>query len=153
MYPINLDLTGQACLVLGGGSVAERKVRRLLDEGAVVTVIAPALTPALQILPKNINCPGKGGPISLAMKPPSSSSSAPPMTRPSAKPFQLLPKPRGNCSMSVTSRTCATSPYPPSSARATCSSPSPPTARRRPFRAGSGSTWNSTSTNAMAAGC
>ena len=50
MYPINLDLTGQACLVLGGGSVAERKVRRLLDEGAVVTVIAPALTPALQIL-------------------------------------------------------------------------------------------------------
>lgn len=50
MYPINLDLTGQACLVIGGGSVAERKVRRLLDEGAVVTVIAPALTPALQIL-------------------------------------------------------------------------------------------------------
>lgn len=50
MYPINLDLTGQACLVLGGGSVAERKVQRLLDEGAVVTVIAPALTPALQIL-------------------------------------------------------------------------------------------------------
>lgn len=50
MYPINLDLTGQACLVLGGGSVAEHKVRRLLDEGAVVTVIAPALTPALQIL-------------------------------------------------------------------------------------------------------
>ena len=50
MYPIKLDLTGQACLVLGGGSVAERKVRRLLDEGAVVTVIAPALTPALQIL-------------------------------------------------------------------------------------------------------
>ncbi|MCI7217438.1 MAG: bifunctional precorrin-2 dehydrogenase/sirohydrochlorin ferrochelatase [Megasphaera elsdenii] len=50
MYPINLDLTGQACLVLGGGNVAERKVRRLLDEGAVVTVIAPALTPALQIL-------------------------------------------------------------------------------------------------------
>ncbi len=50
MYPINLNLTGQACLVLGGGGVAERKVRRLLDEGAVVTVIAPALTPALQIL-------------------------------------------------------------------------------------------------------
>lgn len=50
MYPINLDLTGQACLVLGGGSVAERKVWRLLDEGAVVTVVAPSLTPALQAL-------------------------------------------------------------------------------------------------------
>lgn len=50
MYPINLVLTGQPCLVLGGGSVAERKVRRLLDEGAIVTVIAPSLTPPLQAL-------------------------------------------------------------------------------------------------------
>lgn len=44
MYPINLDLNGQSCLVLGGGAVAERKVCRLLAEGAAVTVIAPSLT-------------------------------------------------------------------------------------------------------------
>lgn len=50
MYPINLVLTGQPCLVLGGGSIAERKVRRLLDEGAIVTVIAPSLTLPLQAL-------------------------------------------------------------------------------------------------------
>lgn len=53
MYPINLNLNGQACLVLGGGSVAERKVRRLLAEGAAVTVIAPSLTPALQALARD----------------------------------------------------------------------------------------------------
>lgn len=50
MYPVNLVLTGQPCLVLGGGSVAERKIRRLLDEGAIVTVIAPSLTLPLQDL-------------------------------------------------------------------------------------------------------
>lgn len=50
MYPINLNLNGQSCLVLGGGAVAERKVCRLLDEGAVVTVIAPSLTRPLQEL-------------------------------------------------------------------------------------------------------
>ena len=50
MYPINLDLNGQSCLVLGGGAVAERKVCRLLAEGAAVTVIAPSLTRPLQEL-------------------------------------------------------------------------------------------------------
>ena len=41
MYPINVDLRNRPCLVIGGGTVAERKVTRLLDEGAVVTIIAP----------------------------------------------------------------------------------------------------------------
>lgn len=40
-YPVNLDLTGQRVLVVGGGRVAARKVAGLLRAGAVVTVVAP----------------------------------------------------------------------------------------------------------------
>ena len=49
-YPINLDLKGRRCLVVGGGSVAERKVETLLEFGAEVTVISPELTPSLSQL-------------------------------------------------------------------------------------------------------
>ena len=49
-YPIFLDLTGRRCLLVGGGSVAEGKVRGLLAAQADVTVVAPGLTPALQAL-------------------------------------------------------------------------------------------------------
>ena len=40
-YPVSLDLSGRPCLVVGGGNVAARKARTLLDCGGVVTVIAP----------------------------------------------------------------------------------------------------------------
>jgi precorrin-2 dehydrogenase/sirohydrochlorin ferrochelatase len=40
-YPVNLELTGQRVLVVGGGHVAARKVAGLLRAGAVVTVVAP----------------------------------------------------------------------------------------------------------------
>ena len=42
-YPINLDVDGQACVVVGGGKVALRKIRGLLESGASVTVIAPEI--------------------------------------------------------------------------------------------------------------
>jgi len=42
-YPINLDVAGQACVVVGGGKVALRKIRGLLEAGATVTVIAPEI--------------------------------------------------------------------------------------------------------------
>ena len=48
-YPVNLILTGRHCLVVGGGSVAERKTEALLDAGADVTVISPELTPQLRL--------------------------------------------------------------------------------------------------------
>jgi precorrin-2 dehydrogenase/sirohydrochlorin ferrochelatase len=46
-YPVNLNLAGRRCLVVGGGSVAERKTEALLDSGAAVTLISPELTPNL----------------------------------------------------------------------------------------------------------
>ena len=46
-YPIFLDLSGQNCLVVGGGDVAERKVNGLLEAGALVTVVSPGLSAAL----------------------------------------------------------------------------------------------------------
>lgn len=50
MYPINLILEAQPCTVVGGGSVALRKTRSLLEAGAAVTVISPVLTDELQQL-------------------------------------------------------------------------------------------------------
>jgi siroheme synthase-like protein len=47
-YPIFLDLQGRACLVIGGGAVAERKVEKLLEAGAEVTLISPSVTDRLR---------------------------------------------------------------------------------------------------------
>jgi siroheme synthase-like protein len=49
-YPVFLDLRGRPCIVVGGEHLAEEKVRGLLAVEAVVTVIAPSLTPALSAL-------------------------------------------------------------------------------------------------------
>ncbi|WP_027356316.1 precorrin-2 dehydrogenase/sirohydrochlorin ferrochelatase family protein [Desulfofundulus thermocisternus] len=49
-YPISLILSQRPCLVVGGGSVAERKVLSLLACGAKVKVVSPSLTPTLQDL-------------------------------------------------------------------------------------------------------
>jgi siroheme synthase-like protein len=46
-YPVSLDVEGRPCLVVGGGPVAARKARGLLDCGAVVTVIAPDICAAM----------------------------------------------------------------------------------------------------------
>jgi len=46
--PIFAAVSGQPCLVVGGGSVAERKVHQLLAAGARVTVNAPQLSPGLR---------------------------------------------------------------------------------------------------------
>ncbi len=49
-YPIFLDLKGKRCIVVGGGSVAERKVDMLLEHQASVTVISPTLSRRLHNL-------------------------------------------------------------------------------------------------------
>lgn len=46
-YPVNLQIAGRHCAVLGGGAVAQRKVRSLLAAGAQVTVFSPEMTPLL----------------------------------------------------------------------------------------------------------
>jgi uroporphyrin-III C-methyltransferase/precorrin-2 dehydrogenase/sirohydrochlorin ferrochelatase len=43
-------LAGRPVVVVGGGQVAHRRVAGLLDAGARVTVVSPALTPALEAL-------------------------------------------------------------------------------------------------------
>ena len=47
-YPIFLDLHAYPCLVIGGGTVAERKVQSLLQAHGRVTVISPTCTPQLR---------------------------------------------------------------------------------------------------------
>ena len=49
-YPAFLDLRGKKCVVVGGGSIAERKVTALVASGADVHVISPQLVAALNSL-------------------------------------------------------------------------------------------------------
>ena len=48
--PIFLNIKGKPCLVVGGGEVASRKASLLLDAGARICVISPALGPSLREL-------------------------------------------------------------------------------------------------------
>lgn len=49
-YPVNIDVSGKRCLVVGGGAVGERKALSLLSCGAFVTVVSKTITPALERL-------------------------------------------------------------------------------------------------------
>lgn len=46
-YPVFLVLRDRPCVVIGGGEVAERKALSLLEAGADVTIVSPALSPKL----------------------------------------------------------------------------------------------------------
>ena len=46
-YPVNLNIKDKLCVVIGGGSVAERKVKNLLRYGGRVRVVSPCLTDRL----------------------------------------------------------------------------------------------------------
>jgi len=46
-YPVCLEMAGRRCLVVGAGTVAERKVNGLLGAGARVTVVSPSATERL----------------------------------------------------------------------------------------------------------
>lgn len=47
VYPVNLNIEGKPCAVIGGGKVAYRKVKALLKAKAIVTVISPMLVDEL----------------------------------------------------------------------------------------------------------
>ncbi|MFA4837414.1 MAG: bifunctional precorrin-2 dehydrogenase/sirohydrochlorin ferrochelatase [Dehalococcoidia bacterium] len=49
-YPVFLDIKGKRCVVIGGGTVALRKVSMLLDHGALPEVISPNLCAELDAL-------------------------------------------------------------------------------------------------------
>lgn len=49
-YPIFLNIRGKRCVVVGGGRVAFRKVKTLLEHGADVEVISPNLCSGLKQL-------------------------------------------------------------------------------------------------------
>jgi precorrin-2 dehydrogenase/sirohydrochlorin ferrochelatase len=49
-YPMFLNISGRRCVVVGGGRVALRKVRALLEHGAIIKVISPDLCPELNKL-------------------------------------------------------------------------------------------------------
>jgi len=49
-YPVSLDVADRACLVVGGGPVAARKARALVECGAAVTVVAPSLSEEMESL-------------------------------------------------------------------------------------------------------
>ncbi|MGH2770420.1 MAG: siroheme synthase CysG [Actinomycetota bacterium] len=57
-----LEVEGRPCVVIGGGNLAEHKVRSLLDAGATIKVVAPAFTGGLQELARR-------GELTLVEKP------------------------------------------------------------------------------------
>jgi uroporphyrin-III C-methyltransferase/precorrin-2 dehydrogenase/sirohydrochlorin ferrochelatase len=47
-YLVGLELAGRKVVVVGGGQVAQRRISRLIASGALVEVVAPDVTPAVE---------------------------------------------------------------------------------------------------------
>jgi len=54
-YPIELDLAGRSAVVVGGGPVALRRARALVEAGARVTVVAPRIAEGFGALPVTVH--------------------------------------------------------------------------------------------------
>ncbi len=50
-FPLFVDLSGKKVLIYGGGTVAARRCRALVDFGPELTVIAPEILPEIRALP------------------------------------------------------------------------------------------------------
>lgn len=50
LYPIDLDINNKLCVVIGGGNVALRKIKAILDAGGKVKVIGPAINEEIRYL-------------------------------------------------------------------------------------------------------
>jgi precorrin-2 dehydrogenase / sirohydrochlorin ferrochelatase len=48
LYPLFMDVARRRCVVVGGGGVASRKARGLLESGARVTVVSPEISPEIR---------------------------------------------------------------------------------------------------------
>jgi uroporphyrin-III C-methyltransferase / precorrin-2 dehydrogenase / sirohydrochlorin ferrochelatase len=53
-YPLTLSMAGRRAVVVGGGQVALRRVRGLLEAGAEVVVVAPEVAPEFAALPVTV---------------------------------------------------------------------------------------------------
>lgn len=53
-YPTGLRLNGRKVVVVGGGAVAQRRIPGLIASGAIVTVVSPDVTPAIEGLAAEI---------------------------------------------------------------------------------------------------
>ena len=53
-YPTGLRLQGRQVVVVGGGAVAQRRIPGLIASGALVTVVSPDVTPAIEGLSAEI---------------------------------------------------------------------------------------------------
>ena len=51
-FPFFTDIKGRPCLIAGGGTVALRKVEKLLPYGSQITVVAPSICPEILSLPE-----------------------------------------------------------------------------------------------------
>ncbi|MGH3846534.1 MAG: NAD(P)-dependent oxidoreductase, partial [Pseudonocardiaceae bacterium] len=49
-YLVGLDLTGRRVVVVGAGTVAQRRLPRLIVAGAEVLLVAPEATPAVEAM-------------------------------------------------------------------------------------------------------
>ncbi|MGH3397253.1 MAG: NAD(P)-dependent oxidoreductase, partial [Streptosporangiaceae bacterium] len=69
VYPLGLDLTGRKVVVVGGGRVALRRTRALVEAGALVTVIAPRFeTDFLKQKVAQVTGPAAGSEIMLVRR-------------------------------------------------------------------------------------
>lgn len=55
-YPIYVELQNKPVLVVGGGKVAYRKVKTLVEHGAIVRIVSPKLDPELKELVDDVHC-------------------------------------------------------------------------------------------------
>jgi precorrin-2 dehydrogenase len=67
LYPVSLVVAGRRCVVVGGGKVAARKIAGLVDAGAAVVVIAPAVSAEIRAMSVEVvERPYRHGDLDLA---------------------------------------------------------------------------------------
>ena len=91
LYPAFLKLASLPVVVVGGGTVAASKLAGLLDAGARVTVIAPAISEAIRTRAAAIPGPLPGTPpVTPPVTPPITPPITPPVTPPITLPITLI---------------------------------------------------------------
>ena len=56
LYPVFLSINAKRCVVVGGGRIAQRRVKSLLECGAMVKIISPELSENLELMAGKKKC-------------------------------------------------------------------------------------------------